>query len=49
MNYFVAAQSAGRKFLLTGVNDRISALLEMTKVNTVLKIYDSIETAEALA
>jgi anti-sigma B factor antagonist len=49
MNYFVAAQSGGRKFFLTGVNDRVRALLEMTKVDSVLRIYDSVETAEGLA
>ena len=49
MNYFVAAQGAGRKFFLTGVNDRVRALLEMTKVDSVLKIYDTVETAQALA
>ena len=32
MNVFVSAQGAGRKFILTGVNDRVRSLLEMTKV-----------------
>lgn len=49
MNYFVSAQSGGRTFLLVGVNDRIRALLEMTKVDAVLKMCDSVEAAEALA
>jgi anti-sigma B factor antagonist len=49
MNYFVAAQGDGRKFILTGVNDRVRALLEMTKVDAVLKICDSVEAAQALA
>ena len=49
MNYFVAAQGAGRKFFLTGVNDRVRALLEMTKVDSVLRIYDSVEMAQGLA
>jgi anti-sigma B factor antagonist len=49
MNYFVAAQGAGRRFFLAGVNDRVKALLEMTKVDVVLKIYDTVEAAQALA
>jgi anti-anti-sigma factor len=49
MNYFVAAQGSGRKFLLAGVNDRVRALLEMTKVDAVLRLCDSVEAAQALA
>ena len=49
MNTFVAAQGAGRKFILVGVNDRVRALLEMTKVDSVLKLVDTVEAAEALA
>jgi anti-anti-sigma factor len=48
MNYFVAAQGAGRKFFVVGVNDRIRALLEMTKVDAVLRLCDTIEAAETL-
>ncbi|HEY4379300.1 MAG TPA: STAS domain-containing protein [Acidobacteriaceae bacterium] len=49
MNYFVAAQGAGRKLLLVGVNERIRALLEMTRVDSLLKMYDSVESAQAQA
>lgn len=49
MNYFVASQSHGRKFFVAGVSDRLRALLEMTKVDNVLQICDSVEAAEALA
>ena len=49
MNAFVSAQTHGRRLILTGVSQRIRALLEMTKVDTLLKICDSIEQAEALA
>jgi len=48
MNYYVAAQSGGRKFIVVGVNDRVRALLEMTKVDSVLKLCDSVEAAQAL-
>jgi anti-anti-sigma factor len=49
MNYYVAAQGGGRKFFVVGVNERVSALLEMTKVDSVLKICDTVEAAQALA
>jgi anti-sigma B factor antagonist len=49
MNYFVSSQNHGRKFYVTGVSDRLRALLEMTKVDAVLKLCDSVATAEALA
>jgi anti-anti-sigma factor len=48
MNYYVSAQNGGRKFLLTSVNQRIRALLEMTKVDTVLHLCDSVEKAQTL-
>lgn len=49
MNYYVSAQNGGRKFFLTGINDRVAALLEMTKVDTVLQICESVQAAQALA
>jgi anti-anti-sigma factor len=49
MNYYVAAQGGGRKFFVVGVNDRVRALLEMTKVDAVLRISDSVEAAQSLA
>jgi anti-anti-sigma factor len=49
MNYFVSAQGEGRKYLLVGVNDRVRALLEMTKVDTVLKLCETVDAAQALA
>ena len=49
MNYFVSAQGGGRKFFVVGVNDRLRALLEMTKVDAVLTICDSVAAAEGLA
>jgi anti-anti-sigma factor len=47
MNYYVSAQSHGRKLLLVGVNHRIAAMLEMTKVQGVLKSFPTVEAAEA--
>ncbi len=49
MNYFVSAQGSGRKFFLVGVNDRLRALFEMTKVDAVLRMCDTVEAAEAQA
>jgi anti-anti-sigma factor len=48
MNYYVSSQNGGRKFLVTSVNQRIRALLEMTTVDTVLHLCDSVETAQTL-
>lgn len=49
MNYFVSAQGGARKFLLVGVNDRVMALLEMTKVESILRLCDTVEAAQDLA
>jgi anti-anti-sigma regulatory factor len=49
MNYFVAAESGHRKFMLVGVSDRLRALLVMTKVDQILKLYGSVDEAEAAA
>jgi anti-anti-sigma factor len=47
MNYYVSAEGSGRKMLLASVNERVLSLLEMTKVDKVLKSYPTVETAEA--
>lgn len=47
MNYYVAAQNEGRRILLASVNERIASLLELTKVNGILKSYPTVEAAEA--
>jgi anti-anti-sigma factor len=47
MNYYVSAQDHGRKLLLCGVNERVRALLEMTRVQGVLACFPSTEAAEA--
>jgi len=49
MNYYVSAQGSNRKFFLAGVNDRINALIQMTKVDSVLKVFPTVEAAEANA
>lgn len=47
MNCYVSADKHGRKFALAGVSERILALLELTRVNTLLKIFATVEQAEA--
>jgi anti-sigma B factor antagonist len=46
MNCYVSAEKNGRKVLLAGVNERIRALLEMTRVNLILKNYATVAEAE---
>ncbi len=46
MNCYVSAEKNGRKVLLAGVNERIRALLEMTRVNLILKSYATAAEAE---
>lgn len=46
MNAFVSAQSGGRKLRLVHVNERVQSLLEMTKVDSLLPSYNSLEAAE---
>jgi anti-anti-sigma factor len=47
MNYYVSAMDHGRRLLLAGVNERVKALLEMTRVQGVLTTFPSVEAAEA--
>ena len=47
MNYYVSAGNHGRKILLACVNERIHALLQLTKVDEILKSYPTVEAAEA--
>jgi anti-anti-sigma factor len=47
MNYYVSAMDHGRKLLLAGVNERVKALLEMTRVQGVLTTFPSADAAEA--
>ena len=47
MNSHVSAMDRGGKLLLAGVNDRVKALFEMTKVQSLLKSFPSVEEAEA--
>ncbi|NYF88555.1 STAS domain-containing protein [Tunturiibacter empetritectus] len=47
MNYYVSAESHGRKLLLAGANERITAVMQMTKVDKILKNFPAVDAAEA--
>lgn len=47
MNQYVSAEQHKRKLLLAGVNGRIQALLEMSRVDQVLSIFPTVADAEA--
>ncbi len=46
LNSYVSTEKRGGKFLLAGVNERIGALLEMTKVHLILKSFATPRAAE---
>jgi anti-sigma B factor antagonist len=46
VNFYVAAQKNGRKMAVAGVTHRIMALFELTKVDSLLKVYPTVEDAE---
>lgn len=47
LNGYVSAEKNGRKLVLSGVSDRVHALLTLTKVDTILKLYPDAEAAIA--
>jgi anti-sigma B factor antagonist len=47
VNFYVAAQKNGRRMAVVGATQRIVALFEMTKVDSLLKLYPTVEDAEA--
>jgi anti-anti-sigma factor len=47
MNCYVSAEKNGRTLLLAGANERLQALLQMTKVHLILKNYPTVADAEA--
>jgi len=46
VNFYVAAQKNGRKMAVVGASQRIMTLFEMTKVDSILKVYPTVEAAE---
>lgn len=47
VNTYVAAQKNGRKLAVVGATSRIMTLFEMTKVDSLLQHYPTVEAAEA--
>ena len=44
--FYVSAEKNGRKLALAGVTERVLSLIRMTRVDTVLSMFPSIEAAE---
>jgi anti-sigma B factor antagonist len=47
VNKYVSAEGSQCKFLIAGINARIEALMELTKVTRVLSLFPTVEAAEA--
>jgi anti-sigma B factor antagonist len=47
--FYVSAQKNGRKLALAGVTERVLSLIRMTRVDTVLSMFPSVEAAEQSA
>jgi anti-anti-sigma factor len=45
INYYVAAEKNGRKMALAGANERVDALLVLTKVKNLLRNFGTVEEA----
>jgi anti-anti-sigma factor len=46
VNFYVAAQKHGRKMAIVGATQRIVTLFELTKVDSLLRLYPTVEDAE---
>ena len=49
LNYYVSGKRHGRAIRLVAVNYRVAELLKLTSADTLIKTYDTIETAQAAA
>jgi anti-sigma B factor antagonist len=49
VNFYTSVAKNGRKMALTGVNSRIEALLDMTHVKSLLRVFPTVAEAEAAA
>ena len=45
INYYVSAEKHGRRMALAGANERVVALLELTKVKNLLRTFGTVEAA----
>jgi len=46
LSHWAHTQRTGHKFAMTGISPRIGVLLEITKVNTVLPMFNTAEEAD---
>ena len=44
--FYVSAEKHGRKLVLAAVTERVLSLIRMTRVDTVLSMFPSVEAAE---
>jgi anti-anti-sigma factor len=47
--FYVSAEKNGRRLALAGVSERVLSLIRMTRVDTVLSMFPSVEAAEQSA
>jgi len=47
INYYVSSEKNGRRMALAGANERVDALLDLTKVRNLLRSYPTVAEAEA--
>jgi anti-anti-sigma factor len=47
INYYVSGEKNGRRMALAGANERVDALLELTKVRELLRSFDTVDEAVA--
>ena len=49
MNYYVSSENAHRRLFLVNPSDHVKALIEMTRVDSVLKVFNTLEAAMSQA
>jgi anti-anti-sigma factor len=49
LNGYVSAQKSGHRLVLAAVNDRVKALIQLTKVDSILKVFADTDSAVASA
>jgi anti-sigma B factor antagonist len=49
VNLYVSAQKNNRRVVMAGVNDRVLALFQQTKVDQILVFHENLASAEAAA
>jgi anti-anti-sigma factor len=47
VNAYVARQKSGRKLLIVGANERVGALIKVTRLENVFEVFQSVDAAAA--